>query len=146
MLAKLVKKRAAAGSNIEGLGYQKVEIGIAHAQVALVVNVVVGVAFAGGVTGGVEIEAEALFEQGLPVDAGFFVRVQFGEDLPVFFEDAIDVANHPVGFAVALVVVGIAATVRTKTFVGPAQDGFAAIEAFTFGVHRRNCGLKIGKN
>lgn len=144
-MAKLVKS-AGSGLNVDGFGYQKVKIRIAHTQVALVINIVVGVAFAGGMAGGVEFESEALVEQGFAMHAGLFMRVQLGKDLPIFFEHAIDVAYHPVGFAVALVVVGIAATVRTKTFVGPPQNGFTAIEAFTFGVHRRNCGLKIRKN
>ena len=74
----------------------------------------------------------ALFQQLVPVEAGFALGIQVGEYTSVFAQYIIDVAHKVVEVAVAAVVVHTAAVGGAVLFVCPAVKAFSTFDACLF--------------
>lgn len=69
-------------------------------------------------------------------DKGFPRIPEVCEDQMVFVKDPVDTSDVVVGFRQAFVVKAAAAVDATEFLVGPAPEGIATFEAFTFVRHK----------
>ena len=101
-------------------------------DIALVVAEVVRFTGLGGVAVGVIVEVEAGIAQAILVYIGLAMRIERQQDIAVALESGVYLAHHIGGGAVAGIVVGAAAFVRTKFFVRSPENGLTALQTYSF--------------
>jgi hypothetical protein len=78
------------------------------------------------------LEVKALLVQLLAGGEALSARIQLHQDIMVAGQDAVDFPNHVDLFVRFLVVIAVAARVAAKFLVDTPDDGFTAVEAFSF--------------
>ena len=116
-----------------GVLHQQELVGIAFlGHIALVVDVMVNGSGFGCISTRKVLEIKAFLFQLLATGKAFAVRVQFDQDVVVARQDAVDASNHVDLLVRFFVVVAVAARVAAKLLVDAPDDGFTAVEAFSF--------------
>ena len=101
-------------------------------DIALVVDVMVNSTSLGRVGTRKVLEVKAFLLQLLTACQALAIGVQLLKDVAVARLDAVDAPNHIDLLVGLLVVIAVAARVAAELLVHAPDDGFAAIEAFSF--------------
>ena len=111
--------------------YKRIPVGLLW-HVALVVDKMVDRTRLGGVGAGEVFEIEAPLGKLLPTGKAFPIGIQFLQYVVVAGQDTVDFTDHIDLFVGLFVVVAVAARVAAKLLVHATDDGFTAVEAFSF--------------
>jgi len=116
-------------------------------HIALVVYEMVNSSSLGRVSTRKVLEIKAFFSQLLFTGKAFPTRIQLLQNIMVARQYAIDFPNHIDLLVGLFVVVAVAARVAAKLLVDTPNDGFTAVEAFSFfhSYQLFSCSVKTGR-